>query len=360
MNRIYFVAVLMCMVALPVLAQEPESKTPYELLYGEWKAEVLKLKDDFPDLSEGEVRQHKERVNARFTPQFVELAESHLDDEDVWLYCVLWGAQNGSFGPSLDRLFDLIANNIDRVWRRADLLVGAMDDMPSTHSDRVSPTLALLASKHAAEYVRGNALFTLAYRTKRIAEAHGDPDGCAEAEELLQQVVLKFPEIRNGDGPLSASAAHLLEDLRSPVAITKMAPAISGVTISGDPIEITDFEGRVTLLSFSAHWCGPCVSMHSIQKNLQETLPADQLRIIEINDDKTESLKAVQEKMKADGLAWLAISDGQEKVIAETWRVHSYPTYFVIDANGRIRHRGVGAIGARLTDWVETLVRDEE
>lgn len=360
MKRIHYLVVVLFTVALPVLAQQPESKTAYQLLYAEWKAEVRKLEDAFPELSKVDFRLNQEQVNARFTPRFVELAESHLDDEDVWLYCVLWGARYGSSGQSLDKLFDLLANNIDKVRDRANLLVGAMDDMPSTNSDRVSPTLALIASTHASEFVRGNALFTLASRTKRIAEAHGDPVGCAEAEKLLQQVTLEYPKIRNGDGLLSASAALLLEDFRSPVAITKMAPNISGVTITGDPIEVKDFEGRVTLLSFSAHWCAPCVAMHSIQKNLQETLPADQLRIIEINADKAESLKAVQEKMKADGLTWLAISDGQERAITKAWRVRAHPTYVVVDPDGRIRHRGVGAIGNQLTDWVETLVRDEE
>ena len=71
-----------------------------------------------------------------------------------------------------------------------------MDTMLSMNSNRISPRLALIANKHDSEYVRGNALFTLAYRSKRIAETHGDPVGCAEAEKLLQRVPLKYPRIK--------------------------------------------------------------------------------------------------------------------------------------------------------------------
>ncbi|WP_197441631.1 hypothetical protein [Thalassoglobus neptunius] len=41
-------------------------------------------------------------------------------------------------------------------------------------------------------------------------------------------------------------------------------------------------------------------------------------------------------------------------------RVDAHPTYCVVDLDGRIRYRGVGAIGDQLADWVEALVRDEE
>ncbi|TWT30520.1 Thiol-disulfide oxidoreductase ResA [Thalassoglobus neptunius] len=355
----YFVVVLFT-AALPVLARQPEGKTPYQLLHADWKQEIRKLEEASPALSAIELRHKRHQINTQFTPRFVAIAEANLDDENVWLYCLLWGSRYGTPGQSLDKLFDLLANNIDKVRYRAVLLVGAMDDMPSTSSDRVGPTLAMIASKHASEYVRGNALFTLACRTKRIAETRGDPVGCSEAEKLLQRVTLEYPKIRNGNGLLSASAARLVEDLRSPVAITKMAPNISGVTISGDPIRIKDYKGRVTLLSFSAHWCAPCVAMHSVQKKLQETFPADQLRIIEINADEINSLEAVQEKMKADGLNWVVIVDGQERAITKAWRVDAHPTYCVVDLDGRIRYRGVGAIGDQLADWVEALVRDEE
>lgn len=360
MQRLRYFVVMVLAAACPVLSQTPETKTPYQLLYAEWKAEVAGLENSSPRMSKGELSQGKQQINARFTPRFVELAEKHLDDEAVWLYCVRWVSLQGTPGESLDKLFDLVADNVEKIRDRSGSLVGSMDSLLATKSDRISPTLALLAEKHTSEYLRGNALFTLACRTRRLAELDGNPAGCVEAEKLFDRVISEYPKLRNGDGQLAEQAKGWLEELRGPRAISQVCPAIQGVTISGQTVDLQDFRGKVTILSFSAHWCGPCVAMHDVQKELLKRYSPDRLRIIEINNDRKDSLEAVRKKVAADGLEWMIIADGIRGPITKAWRNEALPTYCVLDVEGRIRYRGVGAIGDQLSAWVEKLVPSED
>jgi cytochrome c biogenesis protein CcmG/thiol:disulfide interchange protein DsbE len=121
-------------------------------------------------------------------------------------------------------------------------------------------------------------------------------------------------------------------------------PALEG----GDGLSSADLKGRVSLVNVFASWCVPCRVEHPVLMRLaQEGVP-----IFGINyKDPPDQAQA-----------WLAeLGDPFEKIGADRngrvgieWGVYGVPETFVVDAEGRIRHRHVGPIQAR--DLERTLL----
>jgi hypothetical protein len=100
--------------------------------------------------------------------------------------------------------------------------------------------------------------------------------------------------------------------------------------------------------------------MHPIQKEILSKFPKESVVVVEMNSDPLDSLEAVRNKIESERLDWIVVTDGSHGPASEQWRVTAWPTYFVLDSNGRIRRRATGNIGRRLIDWVEQLVPKSE
>ena len=340
-------------------AQQRRPPTAYGVLYKEWKAEVKALDEAVPELSSSEKRDKKRDINTKYTPRFLKLAKEHLDD-DLWLDCLIWTSVEGIPGEAFDAMFDILRDSAKGVRNTTQLRL-LMSEFIKLQSARIDRALSAIAENHGNAGVRGAALYALAARIKRRAEEHGDVEGCATAERLLERVIAEYPEVSTYRGENLENATALLDELRSPVAITKTAPNTQGKTISGDEFHLSEaIRGRVAVISFSGHWCGPCVAMHPIQKEIMSKFPKESVVIVEMNSDQPDSLEKVREKIESDGLGWIVVSDGSNGPISEQWRITTWPTYFVVDTEGRIRRRVSGNVGRRLTAWVEELVPKSE
>jgi cytochrome c biogenesis protein CcmG, thiol:disulfide interchange protein DsbE len=115
----------------------------------------------------------------------------------------------------------------------------------------------------------------------------------------------------------------------------------------GDGLASEDLKGRVSLVNVFASWCVPCRVEHPVLMRLAE----EGVPIFGIN------YKDPPDKAQV----WLAeLGDPFEKIGADRdgrvgieWGVYGVPETFVVDAQGRIRHRHVGPIQAR--DLEQTL-----
>lgn len=356
------VNVLMVIIAtcpLSVPAQEQQPATPYRALYKEWSAEVKSLDLVEPELSRSENRIKKQMINTKYTSRFTELARTHPND-DVWLQCLVWISAEGVPGEALDEMFDMLPAHALGVGNTVQLQL-LMSEFITLSSDRIDPALAAIVEDHDEPGVRGAALFALAARKKRVAEEDGDVEALATAEQLLDRVLQEYPSVRTYRGENRRTAMKLLQELRSPVAITKMAPITKGKTIAGAEFELNEsIQGRVAVLAFSGHWCAPCVAMHVIQKEILSMFSEDNgdqsIVIVEINSDGLDSLEDVHAKIARDSLDWIVVADGRNGAIANQWMVKTWPTYFIIDANGRIRCMMRGNVGRHLLEKVERVV----
>jgi peroxiredoxin len=132
---------------------------------------------------------------------------------------------------------------------------------------------------------------------------------------------------------------------------TGTAPSFAGIDLNGAPTLLADYRGKPVLLHFWTTWCGVCAAeQHNIDAVMRD-LPV--LSIASHSQGSREVAAFVGEH----GLAQRVIAD-PEGELADLYGVHAYPTTFVVDARGKIRHVEVGyttEIGLRVRMWLAGL-----
>ena len=130
-----------------------------------------------------------------------------------------------------------------------------------------------------------------------------------------------------------------------------LAPDVELQTLDGRPVRLSDYRGRVVLLNFWATWCLPCRDEIPELNEMQRDLEARGLTIIGVAwDDTAKGIREFQRDIPQSYTVLL----GGESVHQEFGGVPSLPTTFIIDREGRIRQK---IIGARKRDGFEAAVK---
>lgn len=160
-----------------------------------------------------------------------------------------------------------------------------------------------------------------------------------EAEALLEKVVREDADIRIRAEipPLGELAAGDLYRIRN-LSPGRPAPELVGEDIDGVPIRLSDFRGKVVVLSFWATWCGPCMELVVEEKALVAAMKGRPFALVGINGDSAEDRDKVKEAVKKEGISWRSFwAGGPDGAIPRKWAVQSWPTVYTIDAEGIIR-----------------------
>jgi len=101
--------------------------------------------------------------------------------------------------------------------------------------------------------------------------------------------------------------------------------------------------------------------MYPHERSLVKKLQDKPFALLGINSDTNrEQLKEV---LKKEEITWRSWFDGGNTSgpIATKWNVHGWPTLYVLDHKGVIRHKYVGSPGEKVMDEViESLVNEAE
>ncbi|MCS6975501.1 MAG: protein kinase [Gemmatales bacterium] len=140
------------------------------------------------------------------------------------------------------------------------------------------------------------------------------------------------------------------------------APEIDGEDLGGACLRLSDFRGQVVLLDFWGFWCPHCRNMIPHERQLVEKMRGRPFVLLGVNSDR-DPVK-LQSDLIVHQVNWRSLkntrSDGGES-ISKIWGVRGWPTLYLIDHNGIIREKWVGAPdNAILDSRIEALVREAE
>jgi thiol-disulfide isomerase/thioredoxin len=137
-------------------------------------------------------------------------------------------------------------------------------------------------------------------------------------------------------GPVAAGPA--------PAGTAVPAPAWKLKDVDGQVVSSESFKGKVVVVDFWATWCGPCRTEIPGYIALQKKYASDGLVVIGISVDRDanapQTVKNFMEKLGVNYPVVLA----DDEVQAAFGGTEYIPTTFIIDRDGNIREKKVGAV----------------
>jgi peroxiredoxin len=186
----------------------------------------------------------------------------------------------------------------------------------------------------------------------------------SEANELLARVTRFYADVPHNDpksrpGTLGEAANSYLREIHQ-LAVGKPAPEIEGIDLDGRPFRLSDYRGKIVVLDFGSHfYCGACRQMYPRLRELTAQNQQRPFAVVSINAEPEKNSEELKAAWTAEGNTWRCLFDGTwEGPIQETWNVRRFPTIYVVDAEGRIRHRDLDLSGRDLEKAVDSLVNE--
>ncbi len=129
------------------------------------------------------------------------------------------------------------------------------------------------------------------------------------------------------------------DDKNTGLGIGLKAPDFELKNLSGEPVKLSNYNGKKVMLNFWATWCPPCkAEMPDMQKLHEEA--RDDLVILAVNIDPENDVAGFAKQM---GISFPILID-KDYVVNKTYQIISIPTSYFIDENGIIQAKHIGAM----------------
>ncbi|MHC5537111.1 TlpA family protein disulfide reductase [Singulisphaera rosea] len=182
-----------------------------------------------------------------------------------------------------------------------------------------------------------------------------------QAEAHLARVAEEIKDIPDGFAEgLSSGVVGPLFELRH-LAPGSKAPEIDGDDLRGKPMKLSDYRGKVVVVSFWGTWCVPCMALVPEENALVAKMAGRPFVLLGVDSD--EDLDKVRRIMDERGITWPSWRNMGSKAgpISTSWNVQGWPTVYVLDHRGVIRwKRPSFPHHEPIEEIVGGLVRDAE
>ena len=124
------------------------------------------------------------------------------------------------------------------------------------------------------------------------------------------------------------------------------APEIALSDLSGKPVKLSSFKGKVVIVDFWASWCGPCRESMPVFDKLSKTYGKQGLVVLGVNID--NDVKSANKFLKDIPVSFPVVNDAK-KAVAKAYAPPTMPSSYIIDRQGKVRvvHAGFKASDAK-------------
>ena len=180
-----------------------------------------------------------------------------------------------------------------------------------------------------------------------------DRDAPAALVQAANQVGF-HPTTEPGVGEVESKPASDTHPPSNPnlLAVGTTAPSFTLKTPQGASVSLSQYRGKAVLLEFFATWCPHCNAEAPHLRKLYASLPKAQYAFVSVNAD-GETAPSVFAFHRYYGLQYPALVDpgstpgsfngeGTPGPVTTKYQVEAFPTFYVIDPQGKIAWRGDG------------------
>lgn len=143
----------------------------------------------------------------------------------------------------------------------------------------------------------------------------------------------------------------------APPQMGEAAPDFTLPTLTGQSISLRDYRRSVMVVNFWATWCAPCLEEMPSLNEFAERERGLGVNVIGVSVDQDT---AALERFVANARLSFSIARDPAQAVAARYGTFKFPESYVIDAEGRISRRIIGAIDWRdpeITSFVSSLAR---
>jgi thiol-disulfide isomerase/thioredoxin len=122
-----------------------------------------------------------------------------------------------------------------------------------------------------------------------------------------------------------------------------VAPVVSGTTLSGRPLNLSSYRGKIVVLNFWGSWCAPCRKEAPTLAVLSEQYQAKNVQFVGV--DIRDQASAANAFVQNFGISYPSFNDPADEIALDFHGAVSpaaIPSTLVLDQEGRIAGRVIG------------------
>lgn len=334
-------------------------KKKYEETFTELKD---RLKNAAPNDRKAIIGEMKEETQLMAGKVLKIVEENPKDDVafDAVAFILEKGVPFGITGGDYDKALDIVTEHHAANAKVKNILPTVMGSGAAGEK-----LLKAVSEKATDKEAKATALFIRGFMISRKLDDEEDEKQLAllvkQATDFFEQAKKLAPDTKLGksNSTIGQYATDEIEGLKAAtvIGVGKPAPEVASKLLDGKAVKLSDYKGKVVILDIWATWCGPCRAMIPHERELVEKMKDKPFVLISVSADKEkETLEKFIEKEAMPWVHWW--NDGPKSEVLTKYRVKAFPTMYVIDHEGVIKHKWVGNPGNDKIDAaIEELVK---
>lgn len=183
----------------------------------------------------------------------------------------------------------------------------------------------------ARKSVKGQAALALS----GVLARRGDEAGVnSQRLQLIRKAIIDAADAKVGDTTVAELAREEIYRI-SKLSKGALAPELVGTNSGGVPMKLSDYKGKIVVLTFWSSW-EQAESVIGFSKKLQKTYAGKPVEVIGVNRDSLANLRKLVVAGQSVGESF---TDPMGKLFHQ-YRVTGAPICYVLDQEGRIQYSG--------------------